>query len=98
MIDPVASEATSQMGEGEGRQKNGVWIGRGWSAAAAAEANIPIYSSNGRLGPPLAFPPFASLGGIEYGAIWGDCLSQYLIIYRTPFTRRWRAACMHAMR
>ena len=104
MIDPVASEATSQMGEREGRQKNGVWIGRGWSAAAAAEANIPIYSSNGRLGPPLAFSPFSpslpSLRGIEYGAIWGETVYLNISSFTGLPSRAGGAlhACMLAMR
>ena len=55
--------------------------------ALMADWDLPLPSLS-----PL--PSLASLGGIEYGAIWGDCLSQYLIIYRTPFTRRWRVACM----
>ena len=49
--------------------------------ALMADWDLPFLS-------PQSQSPLLSLRGIEYGAIWGDCLSQYLIIYRTPFTRR----------
>ena len=61
MIDPPVAAEGKQLPkrgrEGDDKRMDGLWIGDGGlevEEQPQREANIPIYSSNGRLGPPLS--------------------------------------------